>query len=279
MFRIGEFARLAGVSAKLLRAWDELGLFRPVWVDRSNGYRYYSPAQLPALRRILALRDVGVPLAAIADLVAGGADLQDALTRRRAELERERREIERRLRALDISLALAEPGHDRVGGGDHEVRTWDIVVRPMAAEPVATLTVDPEVTDLGAAFYELEAYVRDQRRRGPRPPGAIDAADPGDHRVELVVPVTGPVAPRGAIGYRRLPACRAASLIHRGSYAGLVAARAALARWVRAAGLEPAGPLRVLYLQFGAEPELRVPNAYLVDREADLVTELQQPVG
>ena len=279
MFRIGEFARLAGVSAKLLRAWDELGLFRPVWVDRANGYRYYSPAQLPALRRILALRDVGVPLAAIADLVAGGADLQGALTRRRAELERERREIERRLRALDISLALAGPGHDRAGGGDHEVRTWDIVVRPVAAEPVATLTVDPEVTDLGAAFYELEAYVRDQRRRGPRPPGAIDAADPGDHRVELVVPVTGPVAPRGAIGYRRLPACRAASLIHRGSYAGLVAARAALARWVRAAGLDPAGPLRVLYLQFGAEPELRVPSAYVVDREADLVTELQQPVG
>ena len=279
MFRIGEFARLAGVSAKLLRAWDELGLFRPVWVDRANGYRYYSPAQLPALRRILALRDVGVPLAAIANLVAGGADLQGALTRRRAELERERREIERRLRALDISLALAGPGHDRAGGGDHEVRTWDIVVRPVAAEPVATLTVDPEVTDLGAAFYELEAYVRDQRRRGPRPPGAIDAADPGDHRVELVVPVTGPVAPRGAIGYRRLPACRAASLIHRGSYAGLVAARAALARWVRAAGLDPAGPLRVLYLQFGAEPELRVPSAYVVDREADLVTELQQPVG
>jgi DNA-binding transcriptional MerR regulator len=278
VFRIGEFARLAGVSTKLLRGWDELGLFRPVWVDRSNGYRYYSPAQLPALRRILALRDVGVPLADIADLVAGGADLQGALTRRRAELERERQEIERRLRALDISLAVTDPARDGVGGGDREVRTWDIVIRPVAAEPVATLTVDPETAGLGPAFYELEAYVRDLRRRGPRPPGAIDAADPGDHLVELFVPVTGPLAPRGAIGYRRLPACRAASLIHRGSYAGLVEARAALELWVRAAGFVPAGPLRVLYLQFGAEPELRVPSAYLVDREADLVTELQQPV-
>jgi hypothetical protein len=69
-----------------------------------------------------------------------------------------------------------------------------------------------------------------------------------------------------------------ASVLHRGSYAGLASARAALDRWIDAAGLTPAGPLRVLYLQFGAEPELRVPRAYLVERDADFVTELQQPV-
>ena len=47
--------------------------------------------------------------------------------------------------------------------------------------------------------------------------------------------------------------------------------------WVAAAGLVPTGPLRVLYLQFGAEPELRVPRGYLVHRDADFVTELQHP--
>jgi hypothetical protein len=45
------------------------------------------------------------------------------------------------------------------------------------------------------------------------------------------------------------------------------------------AGLEPAGPMRVLYLQFGAEPELRVPAGYVVERDADFVTELQQPIA
>ena len=42
MFQIGAFARLAGVSAKQLRAYDEIGLFRPVWVDPSSAYRHYS---------------------------------------------------------------------------------------------------------------------------------------------------------------------------------------------------------------------------------------------
>ncbi len=70
MFPIGQFARLAGISAKQLRAYDALGLFRPVWVDPSSAYRYYSPAQLPELRRILALRQLGMPLDEIGALVA-----------------------------------------------------------------------------------------------------------------------------------------------------------------------------------------------------------------
>ncbi len=264
MFRIAEFASLGGVSAKMLRAWDELELFQPVWVDPTTSYRYYSPAQLPELRRILALRDVGVPLAEIADLVDGGADLRAVLDRRRAELERERGEVERRLQALEITVAM-DP--------------TDVVLMPVAAEAVATYAVDPSADDLGPAFYELEAYVRDLGRRAPRPPGALAGADGRRRAAEVFVPVTGPVEPRGPIGYRVLPACRAASIIHRGSYGGLGTARAALDRWVRAAGLAPAGPLRILYLQFGAEPELRVPPAYLVHRDADFVTELQQPVS
>ena len=83
MFRVAEFAHLAGVSPRMLRKWDGLGLFRPAWVDPATGYRAYSPAQLPELRRILALRDVGMPLAEIAGLQGGRGDLREALARRR----------------------------------------------------------------------------------------------------------------------------------------------------------------------------------------------------
>jgi DNA-binding transcriptional MerR regulator len=269
VFRIGAFARLAGVSAKTLRAWDEDGLFSPAWVDPSNEYRYYSAAQLPQLRRIVALRNVGVPLSEIAGLVVGGADLRAVLDRRRRELELERREIERRLQALDISVEMAD---DRAGG-------LDVVVTRVAAESVATYAIAPATADLGPAFYELEAYVRDLGKRAPRPPGAIVAADGGGRRVaEIFVPVTGAIPPTGPIGHRRLLACRAASLIHRGSYAGLGASRAALEAWVAGSGQVSAGPLRILYLQFGAEPELRVPSGYVVERDSEFLTELQLPI-
>lgn len=253
MFQIGAFARLAGISAKQLRAYDTLGLFHPVWVDPSSGYRYYSPAQLPELRRILALRQLGMPLEEIGALVHGG-DVRAALDRRRAELEAERRRAEERLSALDISVA-----EDGV----------DVVVRPVAVEPVAVMTVDAAVAD---AFYEVESHVRDLGRRAHRPPGAIPSEG------VIFVPVTGPVPETDRISYRRLPACRVASVIHRGPYGGVSGAREMLLRWVAAARLEPAGPMRTLYLQFGAEPELRVPPGWVVQRDADFVTELQVPV-
>ncbi len=250
MFRISQFGRLGGVSAKQLRAYDALGLFRPVWVDPTSGYRFYSPAQLPELRRILALRQLGMPLDEIGRLAAGG-DLRSALDRRRAELERERRQVEERLAALEISIEA------------------DVVVRPIAVEPVAVAPITPPVDE---AFDRLESYVRDLGRRAHRPPGAIPAEG------LIFVPVTGPVAATDEVEYRRLPEARVASVIHRGPYSGVPVARDALQRWVSAAGLQPAGPMRTLYLQFGAEASLRLPPGWTVGRDEQFVTELQLPV-
>ena len=44
-YKIGEFARLIGVSTTTLRTWDDKGLLHPHHVSPS-GYRYYSSQQL-----------------------------------------------------------------------------------------------------------------------------------------------------------------------------------------------------------------------------------------
>lgn len=254
MFQIGAFARLAGISAKQLRSYDDIGLFRPVWVDPSSAYRYYSPAQLPELRRILALRQLGMPLGEIGALAAGG-NLRAALERRRSQLEAERRRAEERLAALEISVA--------------DDAAIDVVIRPVAADSVAIMAVSDCV---GRDFHELESHVRDLGRRAHRPPGAFPESR------EIFVPVTGPIAETDRIGARSLPGCRVASVIHRGHYGGVVPARHRLLRWVEAAGLAAAGPMRTLYLQFGAEPELRLPPGWVVERDEEFVTELQLPI-
>ena len=186
--------------------------------------------------------------------LASGADLRSALDRRRAELERDRRLVDERLRALDISLAA----------------DTDVVVRPVGVEQVAVMQVGAAPDE---AFYELESYVRDVARRAHRPPGAIP-----DQR-EIFVPVAGPFPETERIRYRRLPAVRIASVIHRGSYRGVAESRHALLSWVAAANLTITGPMRTLYLQFGAEPELRLPAGYVVERSDDFVTELQLPIA
>jgi len=70
VLKIGDFSKLAHVTVKTLRYYDELGLLKPVWSDRYSGYRFYSLEQLPRLNRILALKDLGFSLEQIRELLA-----------------------------------------------------------------------------------------------------------------------------------------------------------------------------------------------------------------
>ncbi len=70
MLKIGDFAKLTRLSVQTLRYYDELGLLKPVDVDRYSGYRYYAYEQLPRLNRILALKDLGLSLEQVAQLLA-----------------------------------------------------------------------------------------------------------------------------------------------------------------------------------------------------------------
>ena len=41
LLRIGEFSKLSGVPIRTLRYYDEIDLFKPIYVNE-KGYRYYS---------------------------------------------------------------------------------------------------------------------------------------------------------------------------------------------------------------------------------------------
>jgi DNA-binding transcriptional MerR regulator len=261
VFRVTSFAGLAGASAKVLRDYDRIGVFRPAFIDPSTGYRMYSAAQLPQLRRVLALRDLGVGLGDIRSLVEERSDLEEVLDRRRSALVAEREELDRRLRALGIEL-------DADGG---TLGRDEVVVRTIKPELVAMLDVDTvSGKDVERAFYELEAAVRDAGVRASRPPGAVLTA----MRTDVFVPVR-----RASAGIRteRLGACRAATVIHRGRYETLSATRQALESWVVEIGRTVVEPVRILYLQFGAESELRLPGEFLARADADFLTEVQVP--
>ncbi len=270
MFAIGAFADLSGISAKALRLYDRMGLFRPAWTDAATRYRYYSAAQLPELRRIVALRNTGMPLAEIAR-VRHPLDLRAALEQRRRELEAQRADLERRLAALAIRF-------DSTNGDDTDsaLDTADVVVRTLEPQLVASRAIASH-EDVADAFYELETHVRNAGARAPRPPGVVLGDDAEAQRI--FVPIRRLVPAGERITVERLASVRAATTLHHGSYAGLGEARASLDRWIERAGMAPSGSLRILYLQFGAERELQVPSAFIVERDADFVTELQQPVA
>jgi MerR family copper efflux transcriptional regulator len=66
---IGEASRLSGVSAKMIRHYESLGLVPGVMRTESN-YRLYDEATLHTLRFIRRARDLGFGMPEIAELLA-----------------------------------------------------------------------------------------------------------------------------------------------------------------------------------------------------------------
>lgn len=86
MLTIGQMARMFGVTTKTLRHYESVDVFRPAQYGLDNGYRYYAPAQIASLRRILWLRSLELPLDIIRDLSLTG--VLDDEARLRAALEK-----------------------------------------------------------------------------------------------------------------------------------------------------------------------------------------------
>ncbi len=68
-FNIGEAARQSGVSAKMLRHYESLGLLGEV-ARTDSGYRQYSSADVHTLQFIRRSRNLGFSMAEIAELVS-----------------------------------------------------------------------------------------------------------------------------------------------------------------------------------------------------------------
>jgi DNA-binding transcriptional MerR regulator len=156
MFSIGEFARFGGVSVRMLRHYDRVGLLRPQRVDPRTGYRSYSTSQLDQLNRIVALRELGFTLTQIAELsrTVSLEEMRGMLQLRRAQVESDLAEQSTQLARIEARLRLIE--------GETRLPTHEIVLRGLPAQRVAVIANRPTSfaqDDLGEvlrpAFEEL----------------------------------------------------------------------------------------------------------------------------
>ena len=261
MFGIGAFARVAQVSVRTLHHYDDLGLLPPAQVDPQTGYRWYRADQLQRLNRILALRDLGLPLTEVRKVVDDEVsvdELRGMLRLRQAEARDQMAAEAERLSRVEVRLRQIET-EGRVGD-------YDVVVKPVQAQHVAL--VDTTAASFGNAtlgpifgrlFGELDGELE---RVGVAPAGPTialyeESEDAAPIKVMACVPIDETDDVRSdRVDVADIPAIsRAATTIHRGSMARVEEGYRALLRWADETGEQIDGFSREIYLECVGDPE------------------------
>jgi DNA-binding transcriptional MerR regulator len=120
---IAQVARMSKVTSRTLRHYDEIGLLPPAWVG-ANGYRYYEQEQLLRLQQILVMRELGLGLDAIKEIVHRGRDQVEVLKMHRGWLFAERDRFARLAQTVTRTIEELEGG-ENVTSMDHWFEGFD----------------------------------------------------------------------------------------------------------------------------------------------------------
>ena len=282
MLKVGEFARLAQVSVRLLHYYDQLGLLSPIHVDRGSGYRYYAADQLPRLHRILALKDLGLSLEEVACLLndqVSAEELRGMLLLKQAELRQRVAEEQARLDRVQQRLRFIEQ--------EGKLPDIDVMIKSVPTISVMSLrrALRPPQTP---------HFVFEQAGDALRAHGLRDAAEAimGRYHTHYLMQLYEGVKPRrnlfeaayamdaalgrdipvesgGRVRLREWPAVETmACLVHRGADGVRHLAHQQMLQWIAMQGYALDGPQREIYLWRGT------PN----ESSDEHVTEIQYPL-
>lgn len=155
-WRVGELARVAGVSVRTLRHYDAIGLLRPAQRSAS-GYREYTGEDVHRLYRVIALRRLGLSLDEIRDAVESGSEELLAL-------------VERQLDRVDDEIRVAEALRARL-------ETLADVLRQHETAPFAALLNVLEVLAMTNKYYTPEQRADLERRAAELGPEGMRRAE------------------------------------------------------------------------------------------------------
>jgi DNA-binding transcriptional MerR regulator len=281
MLTIGEFAWLCQVTVETLRHYDRVKLLKPAYLDKFTGYRYYSVDQLPRLNRILALKNLGLPLKKIARMLGQGitaSEIREILEEKQAELEVQIQEAQSRLSDVRVHLRQIE--------SEGKMPEFEVLLKTVEAQWIASECAnlpwsgqDILGPTISRMFDEVEEYLDSQKVKSTGPGIALwhesqfihTVIDQQDMDIETALAIDKPVPEKDQIKVRELPKVEVAYCVHHGDFSGLPLAKQAVFSWVENNGYRRIGPIREVYLHHDPEHEAN-------EDSPRHVTEIQFPV-
>lgn len=275
MLKIGEFSRLSQVPVKTLRYYDEISLFKPSEIDRYTDYRYYTLDQLPRIHSIIALKEFGLSLEEIAELLQKdlpSEQIRGMFRLKQAEVRQQLDEEQARLARIEFRLRQIEQ--------EGMMESVDIVIKRI--EPLHALTLRRIALSREQRVFSgkaIEQAIKDGLIKWNRtsPIELFHEEEfQGDYTdaeyaiaVEPNQPSTVSLDGVGSFTLREVPAIEAAATyLHQGDYPSLNEKYLFLQRWAVENGYKLSGTWRFVYH--------RGPMHH--GDPSDYLTELQHPI-
>ena len=210
---IGNFSQITHLSVKTLRRYHEAALLQPAEVDPHTGYRYYALAQVPTAQVIRRLRELGMPVREVREVLAT-TDPQARSALIAAHLERLENQLGETRAAVTSLRRLLQPPSPPI---KIELRTADAIT---TAAIRATVDHSELLAWYGAAMAELDQTLRTAHLTPAGPCGGLyDNELFTDDRGNAVVyvPVASPPA-AGRVRPFTVPAAELAITVHHGPH-------------------------------------------------------------
>lgn len=130
---IQDLAKAAKTTSRTLRHYGEVGLLEPSRIG-ANGYRYYDQNALVRLQRVLLLRELGLGLPAIAEVLRGERNTASALRTHLELLRQEQDRLRRQIESVTTTLRKTEGGEQLMAeevfdGFDHAQYKDEVIER------------------------------------------------------------------------------------------------------------------------------------------------------
>jgi DNA-binding transcriptional MerR regulator len=107
-YTVQHLGKLAGISTRTLRYYDEIELLMPARIN-SSGYRIYGQNEVDRLQQILFYRELGIPLEQIKDIMSSPSyDGTRALMDHREQLLDKRRQLDILITNVEQTIASKE---------------------------------------------------------------------------------------------------------------------------------------------------------------------------
>ncbi len=107
-YTVQKLGKIASVSTRTLRYYDEIGILKPARIN-SSGYRIYGQTEVDRLQQILFYRELGVSLESIKEIITSPSfNCTTALREHREKLLKKREQLDMLIANVDKTIVATE---------------------------------------------------------------------------------------------------------------------------------------------------------------------------